>query len=168
MPSLRYNLRHARGLNEAFTLVEALISLVVLMVFAVSSTVTLNLFNDRAAKTRNAEAARAVVEDYVAELLASSSPPPATVGSATINGLAVDPCASIGGQAIAQPVSLIVGRNAGASPVVTGTLYWRVQNVGTAYGLNAATDLVKVDFVLQYTYRNQPYFYTVTTFKAAS
>ena len=158
----------ASRLNAAFTLVEALISLVVLMIFAVSSTTALNLFNDRAAKNRNAEAARAIVENYVAALLSSSSVPAPTGGSATVNGMVVDPCAAIGGQTISQPLSLIVGRNAGASPVVTSTLYWRVQNVGTAYGLNTASDLVQVDFVLQYSYRNYTYYYTVTTFKAAS
>ncbi len=158
----------ASRLNDAFTLVEALIALVVLMIFAVSSTAALNLFNDRAAKNRNAEEARAMVENYVAALLSSSTVPSPTAGSATVNGMAVDPCASIGGQAVPQSIPLIVGRNATASSVVGGTLYWRVQNVGTTYGLNTATDLVQVDFVLQYTYRNFTYFYTVTTFKAAS
>ena len=143
-------------------------ALFILMVFAVSSTVTLNLFNDRAAKNRNAEAARALVENYVAAELASSSVPAATGGSVTVNGLAVDPCGTIGGQTVSQPIPLIVGRNSSASSVVSGTLYWRVQNIGTAYGLNSATDLVQVDFVLQYIYRNVPYYYTVTTFKAAS
>ena len=67
-----------------------------------------------------------------------------------------------------QPLALIVGHDSAATPVVTGTLYWRVQNVGLGYGLNAATDLVQVDFVLQYSYRNQTYFYTATTFKGAT
>ena len=160
--------RHFRAVNQAFTIVEALIALVVLMIFALSSTVTLNLFNERAAKNRNAEAARVTVENYVSALLAGSSVPGTTGGSTVVNGMAVDPCATIGGQTITQPVSLIVGRNATASAVVSGTLYWRVQNVGTSYGLNSATDLVQVDFVLQYTYRNVPYYYAVTTFKAAS
>ena len=162
------NPRRSRSRTEAFTVVEALIALVVLMIFAVSSTVTLNLFNDRAARTRNAEAARAMVENYVAALLAASTVPTPTAGTMTVNGLAVDPCGSIAGQAIAQPIPLIVGRNASASAVVTGTLYWRVQNVGTTYGLNAAADLVQVDLILQYTYRNIVYSYNVTTFKAAS
>ena len=164
------NLAFHRALASAraFTLVEALIALVVLMLFALSSTVTLNLFNDRSAKNRNAEAARAIVDNYVAALLTSSTVPSPTTGSATVNGMLVDPCASIGGQTISQPIPLIVGRNASASPVVTSTLYWRVQNVGTAYGLNAATDLTQVDFVIQYTYRNYTYYYAVTTFKAAS
>ena len=167
--------RRSRAASDAFTLVEALIALVVLMIFAVSSTVTLNLFNDRAARTRNAEAARALVENYVSALLASSAVPSATTGTTTLNGMAVDLVASVGGivipqptSAVPQPIPLIVGRNTLASSVVGGTLYWRVQNVGTAYGLNSATDLVQVDLVLQYVYRNVPYIYTVTTFKAAS
>lgn len=167
--------RRTKRLDDAFTLVEALIALVVLMIFAVSSTAALNLFNDRAARTRNAEAARAIVENYVAALLSGGSVPGPTGGSKTVNGMAVDIPTSVGGLAVPQPsgavpqpISLIVGRNGSASSVVAGTLYWRVQNVGTAYGLNAATDLVQVDLILQYTYRNYTYSYAVTTFKAAS
>ncbi len=160
--------RRPSRLDAAFTLIEALIALIVLMIFAVSSTTALNLFNDRAARTRNAEAARAMVENYVAALLSSSTVPSTTTGTVTVNGMAVDPCLAIGGQTVSRPLALIVGRNASASPIVTSTLYWRVTNVGTTYGLNAASDLVQVDLVLQYTYRNLTYYYTVTTFKAAS
>ena len=109
-----------------------------------------------------------MVENYVSALLTASGVPSPTGGSTTVGGLAVDPCTAIGGQTVSQPIPLIVGRNSSASTVVAGTLYWRVQNVGTTYGLNSATDLVQVDFVLQYTYRNVPYTYAVTTFKAAS
>lgn len=175
MSPLRPPSRRASRLNEAFTIVEALIALVVLMIFAVSSTAALNLFNDRSARTRNAEAARAIVDNYVAALLSGGSVPAPTTGSTTINGMVVDVPLSIGGLSVPQPsgsvpqpIPLIVGRNSSASPVVAGTLFWRVQNVGTAYGLNAATDLVQVDFILQYTYRNYTYSYAVTTFKAAS
>lgn len=160
--------RRSRAASQAFTIIEAVISLVILMIFAVSSTVALNIFNDRAARVRNAEAARAIVETYVSTLLAAGNVPSTTSGTTTINGLSVAPCTAIGGQAVPQPVPLIVGRNASASAVVAGTLYWRVQNVGTTYGLNSASDLVQVDLVLQYTYRNVPYTYAVTTFKAAS
>ncbi len=175
MRSFRPISRRFSHLNGAFTLVEALIALVVLMIFAVSSTAALNLFNDRAARTRNAEAARAIVENYVAALLSGGTVPTSTTGTNTVNGMAVDVPTSVGGltvpqpsASVSQPIPLIVGRNGSASSVVAGTLYWRVKNVGTTYGLNAATDLVQVDFVLQYTYRNYTYFYTVTTFKAAS
>ena len=115
------------------------------------------------------------MENYVSALLASSTVPAPTSGNVTVNGMAVDLVASVGGivipqptAAVPQPIPIIVGRNTLASSVVGGTLYWRVQNVGTAYGLNSAGDLVQVDLVLQYTYRNMPYTYTVTTFKAAS
>ena len=105
MRSFRPISRRTSRLNDAFTLVEALIALVVLMVFAVSSTAALNLFNDRAAKNRNAEEARALVENYVAALLSSSTVPSPTAGSITVNGMAVDLVASVGGITIPQPTA---------------------------------------------------------------
>lgn len=150
----------------AYTIVEALIALTILGVFAVSSTVTLNLFNDRAAKNRNLEAARILMENCVGLALATNDTITPTSGSSTVNGLAVDVCSAIGSNPISQPVPLIVSRNSAGSPVVTGNLYWRVKNVGTTYSLNSANDLVQIDFVLQYTYRSKVYYYNLTTLKA--
>ena len=63
-------------------------------------------------------------------------------------------------------IPLIVTRTATPTPVVTGALYWRVQAVGTAYGCAADTDLMQINFLLQYTYRNQTFYYKAMTFKA--
>ena len=38
--------------------------------------------------------------------------------------------------------------------------------VGTTYGCTADKDLVQINFLLQYTYRNQSYYYKAMTFKA--
>ena len=160
---------------HAFTLVETLIALTILIVFAVSSTLTLNLFNARAAKNRNVEAARSLMENYVGLALTTTTALTPTTPDTdangktiTINGTPVATCNAIGGTTIMQPVALIVGRDASAPPVVTGNLYWRVQNQGAAFGLNSPGDLVQVDFFLQYSYRGQTYLYNVTTFKANS
>ena len=61
---------------------------------------------------------------------------------------------------------LIVARNAAASPVVSGKLYWRTQAVGTAYSLTHNTDLMQVQFTLVYTWRGKNYYYRALTFKA--
>ncbi len=67
-----------------FTLIEALIAITILMIFLVTSTMALNFFDDRAARNRNAEAARAVVDDYVNYLLSdSTSPAPAATAAGT-------------------------------------------------------------------------------------
>ena len=52
--------------------------------------------------------------------------------------------------------------------MVSGVLYWRVQPVGIAYGCASDTDLMQVNFLLQYTYRNQTYYYKAMTLKANS
>ncbi len=160
--------RTSASRQDAFTLVETLIALTILAVFAVSSTMTLSLFNTRAAKNRNLEAARSLMENYVGLVLNTSSTLSPTTTTATVNGIPVDTCNTIGATTISQPIPLIVGRNATAGAVVTGNLYWRIQNVGTTFGLTAANDLVQVDFVIQYSYRGQTYFYNATTFKANS
>lgn len=154
--------------RDALTLVETLIALTILVIFAVSSTMTLNLFNRRAAKVRNLEAARSLMENYVGMAMAATTNLAPTTGATTVNGISVDTCNSIGGTTITQPISLIVGRDVSGPPVVTGNLYWRVKNVGSTFGLTADTDLVQVDFVIQYSYRSQTYYYNVTTFKANS
>ena len=158
--------RHQRG----FTLVEALIAITILMIFAVTSTMALNLFDDRAVRNRNAEAARAVVDDYVNYVLSDSLAAPATTAAGTDldgDGFADGvKCTSMLGRTIPAAIPLIVTRTASPTSVVTGVLYWRVQAVGTAYGCASNTDLVQVNFMLQYTYRNQTFYYKAMTFKA--
>ena len=160
------------GAFQAFTLVEVLISLVIMAALFLVSTATLNLFDTRAAKNRNTEAARAIVDDYVNYLLADSTNAP----TATSNGTDLDgdgipdgvPCTLIDSRAVPATIPVIVTRTASPSAVVSGSLYWRVQAVGTAYGLKANTDLMQVNFMLAYTYRNQTYYYKAVTFKAST
>lgn len=158
--------------NAAFTLVEVMISLLLLAAFFVSSTATLNLFDTRAAKNRNAEAARAVVDDYVNFLLNDgTAAPSATVSGTDIDGDGVPdgvPCTAIDTRAVPGSLPLIVTRTATPTPVVSGVLYWRVQAVGTAYGLAASTDLMQINFMLVYTFRGQNYYYKAVTFKAST
>ena len=143
------------------------------MIFAVTSTMALNFFDERAARNRNAEAARAIVDDYVNYLLNDSLPVPPATGQ---------PATDIDGDGIAgrrrlhdhrrprgarkHPAHRHAGTRRRSTPVVTGTLYWRVQAVGTTYGCAADTDLVQVTFLLQYTYRTQTFYYKAMTFKA--
>ncbi len=149
---------------------EALVAIVILMIFAVSSTMALNFFDERAARNRNAEAARAIVDDYVNYLLSDSVAVPTVTaagtdldGDNTPDGVV---CTAISGRTVPASIPLIVTRTSAGTPVVTGTLYWRVQAVGTTYGCAADTDLVQVSFLLQYTYRSQTYYYKAMTFKA--
>lgn len=67
-----------------------------------------------------------------------------------------------------NPLALVETRTSNPliPPVVGGTLYWRVQPVGTAFGLSSNTDLMQVNFLLAYTYRGQTYYYKVMTYKA--
>ena len=165
-----WQINRLRG--NAFTIVEALVALVVLMVFALTSTMSLNFFNERAARNRNAEAARAVVEDYVNRLLndtggtyAATLPGADLDGDGTPDGV---PCPTIAGVAVPTTIPLVVSRTATADAVVSGSLYCRIQALGTTYGCTADTDLLRVDFLLQYTFHSQTYYYKATTFKANS
>ncbi len=163
-----FRLRSRR--RGGFTLIEALIAITILMIFLVTSTMALNFFDDRAARNRNAEAARAVVDDYVNYLLSDAvTAPAATAVGTDLDGDGIPDgvqCTAIAGRTVPATISLIVTRNATPSTVVAGVLYWRVQAVGTQYGCAADTDLVQVNFLLQYTYRNQTYYYKAMTFKA--
>ena len=176
---LRYHLRKTtNGLRtDAFTIVEALVAIVILMIFAVTSTMSLNFFDERAARNRNAEAARAIVEDYVNYLLGDSVDAPAPTAAGTdLDGdgmpdgviCTLKPVTMVSNPAA---IPLVVRRIANPTQtqdgvVVTSAIYWRVQNVGLAYGCAADTDLVQVNFLLQYTYRKQTYYYKSVTFKA--
>lgn len=161
---------HKSSRANAFTIVEALVAIVILMIFALTSTMALNSFDERAARNRNAEAARAIVEDYVNYLLNDSVDAPAATAAGTDldgdgnpDGVA---CTAILSRAVPASIPLIVTRTATPSAVVNGVLYWRVQAVGKAYGCTADTDLMQVNFLLQYTYRNQTFYFKAMTFKA--
>jgi type II secretory pathway pseudopilin PulG len=164
--------------QTGFTIVEAVISLAILALVGLSTTVALNLFDNRAARNRNAEAARGVVDDYVNFLLDDSTAVPAvTSAGSDLDGDGVPDgvvCTTIDTRSIPGPTSatgvvpLIVTRTGTPVSVVYGTLYWRVQAVGTAYGLSSNTDLVQVNFMLAYVYRGETFYYKTLTFKASS
>jgi hypothetical protein len=163
---------------RAFTIIEAVISLGALALAGMASTVALNLFDDRAAHNRNTEAARAEVDDCINYLLNDSTNAPAVTANGTdLDGDGIPDgvvCTVIDTRSIPNAtlhngvVPLIVTRNTSPTSVVNGTLYWRVQAVGTAYGLNANTDLMQVNFMLAYTYRGRKYYYKALTFKAST
>ena len=167
-----------RRVSGGFTVLEAVIALAILALFGLASTITLNLFDNRAAHNRNAEAARAVVNDYIDYLLNDSTLAPAATASGTdLDGDGVPDgvvCTSISGRGIPSNstqtgvVPLIVTRTASPASVVNGTLYWRVQAVGTSYGLTNNTDLMQVNFMLVYVYRGQTFYYKTLTFKAST
>ena len=168
----------AYRISGGFTILEAVISLAILALFGLGSTVTLNLFDNRAARNRNAEAARAVVNDYIDYLLNDSTSAPAATGNGTdLDGDGVPDgvvCTSISGRSIPNAtnangvIPLVVTRAASPTSVVNGTLYWRVQAVGTAYGLTSNTNLMQVNFMLVYVYHGQTFYYKALTFKAAT
>ena len=163
---------------HAFTIIEAVISLAALALAGMASTVALNLFDDRATHNRNTEAARAQVDDCINYLLNDSTNAPAPTANGTdLDGDGIPDgvvCTVIDTRSIPDATShngvlpLIVTRTASPTSVVSGTLYWRVQAVGTAYGLNANTDLMQVNFMLAYSYRGRKYFYKALTFKAST
>lgn len=166
--------------ESAFTIVEVIIALSILGAFLIVSTASLNLFDNWAAKNRNAEAARVIVDDYLNYLLGDGiTAPAATAAGTDIDGDGVPDgvvCTQVGSRYVPGPTSagatgavpLIVTRTASPASVVTGTLYWRVQAVGTRYGLLSDNDLMQVNFLLAYTYRNQTYYYKAVTFKGST
>jgi type II secretory pathway pseudopilin PulG len=164
--------------RNGFTILEAVISLAILALFGLGSTVALNLFDTRAARNRNAEAARGVVDDYVNFLLNDSTSVPAvTSAGADLDGDGIPDgvvCTAIDTRSIPSATSatgvvpLIVTRTGTPISVVYGTLYWRVQAVGTTYGLTSNTDLMQVNFMLAYVYRGETFYYKALTFKASS
>jgi hypothetical protein len=170
--------RWNRAAPNGFTVLEAAISLAILALFGLATTVALNLFDDRAAHNRNNEAARAQVDDYINYLLNdSTNAPAATPNGADLDGDGIPDgvvCTAIDTRSIPNAsnpngvVPLVVTRTSSPTSVVYGTLYWRVQAVGTAYGLNANTDLMQVNFMLAYVYRGKNYYYKALTFKASS
>ena len=164
----------------AYTITEVSIALVILGVFLLASTAALNFFDTWAAKNRNGEAARAIVDDYINYLLSDSTAAPAVTlpgtdldGDGTVDGVV---CTVIGGRYVPGPTStsatgvvpLIITRATSPAAVVSGTLYWRVQGVGTSYSLAADTDLLQINFLLAYVYRGKTYYYKATTFKGST
>ncbi len=161
---------------SAFTIVEALVAIAILIIFALTSTMALNFFDERATRNRNAEAARVIVEDYINSLLNDTG----TIYAATVDNVDLDGdgtpdavvCPAIAGRTIPATIPLIVKRTANplatnsGGVVVNGILYWHVQAVGKTYGCTADTDLLQVNLTLQYTYRSQTYSYKAMTFKA--
>ena len=155
------------------TIVESVIALTVLSIFLVTSTMALNLFDTRAAQNRNLEAARAVVDDYLTYLLDDNTPiPTATTGNTDLDGDGVSdgvPCTAIPGRAIATTLPLVESRTPPTvppvPPIVSGSLYWRVQNVGSSFGLSNDADLVQVNFTFSYNYRGKNYYYKAVTYK---
>ena len=169
--------RSSRSVSGGFTILEATVAITILALFGLASTVTLNLFDNRAAQSRNTEAARAVVDDYINFLLNDSTSAPAATNSGTdLDGDGVPDgvvCTSIDTRSIPDAsatgtVPLVVTRSASPATVVNSTLYWRVQAVGNAYGLSSNTDLMQVNFMLVYVYRGRTYYYKAMTFKAAT
>ena len=157
--------------DAAFTIVETMIALAIFGAFALGSTATLNLMDTRAARNRNAEAARSLLDDYVNFLLAdSTSTPAATAVGTDIDGDGVpDGVAftSLDSRTLTNGVlPLVVTRSATPVSVVNGTLYWQVQAVGTSYGLAKDTDLMQVNFTLAYVFRGQTFYYKAMTFKS--
>jgi competence protein ComGC len=160
--------QHAK--RAGFTVVEALIALTVLTIFFVVSTMALNLFDTRAAQNRNTEAARAIVDDYVSYLLDDNTAAPAVTAAGTsVDGDGIPDgvvCTALDSKrAVPNPLPLIESRTATPAAVVSGTLYWRVQAVGKSFSLNADTDLLQINFTLDYTFRGQHYYYKAMTYK---
>lgn len=148
--------------QDAFTIVEAMIALSVLALFAGSAVYALMSFNDRAARNRNGEAARAILESQVDAMLAQATMPAVTAAGTDLDGDGVGD-----GVVITSNLPLISQRNSTATGVVTGDLYLAVTQVGTSVGLPNAGDLVSVQYLLQYTYRGRTFTSKLLTFKAA-
>lgn len=156
-------IRPARHAGAAFTIVEAVVALTIFGVFALSAFYAIINFNDRAARNRNAEAARAILESSIGAVLAQSSIPAATALGTDLDGDGV-----ADGVLTTSNVPIIVQRNANATPVVAGDLYTLVKPVGTSVGLLAAGDLAMVQYMLVYSYHGTTFKVKLTTFKSAA
>ena len=165
---------------SGLTLVEVMIALAVLLIFFLTSTASLSLFDSYASANRNTEAARVLVDDYVNFLVDKKTAcPPATTLGTDLDGDGISDgviCTMIGDSTknsnwyrqISNPMPLIETNANPSTAVVNGTLYWLVQGVGTSFGLSANTDLMQVNFTLVYSYRGKTYFYKTTTYKGAN
>ncbi len=155
-------MRPVHSAEAAFTIVEAVIALAILGLFALSSVYSLMTFNDRATRNRNAEAARAILESSIDAVLSQPTPPTATAPGTDLDGDGV-----ADGVLTTSGIPLVVQRNSGATPVVKGDLYTLVTPVGTLVGLPSAGDLVAVQYMLRYVYRGQTFTSKLVTFKSA-
>lgn len=156
--------------HSAFTLVEIIVALAMLAVFAVTSTACLSNFNTRAAVNRNAEAARAIVEDRIAQTLAlpyDATNSPALL-TPTATGSDLDGDGVSDGVLLAQNIPVVVTRDQLQSTVVAGALFHSVTAIGTTppYTFRQASDLLQVSYTLRYTFRGRNYYYRAFTLKA--
>ncbi len=156
--------------QSGFTLVEILVSLTMLAVFALTSTACLSSFNTRAAVNRNAEAARVIVEDQIAQILAipyDATNSPAAL-TPTAAGTDTDGDGVSDGILVTSNVPVVVTRDQQQSTVVAGSLYRRVTSIGAnaPYSLARADDLLQVSYTLRYTFRGKAYGYRASTLKA--
>lgn len=156
-------IRPARPAEAAFTIVEAVVALTIFGVFALSAFYAIINFNDRAARNRNAEAARAILQSNIDAVLAQPDIPAATALGTDRDGDGV-----ADGVLTTSNVPIIVQRDASATPVVTGDLYTLVKPVGTSVGLLAAGDLAMVQYMLVYSYHGTTFRVKLTTFKSAA
>jgi type II secretory pathway pseudopilin PulG len=157
----------ARLRVSGLTIVESMISVAVLATFAISATLCLMGFNKWAANDRNATAAMIIVQDHIDQALAAiytvNQVPPIlqpTAAGTDIDGDGV----TDGVLDSTQPV--VVTRDSLQTAIVPASLYRNVTAVGTTYGLDNDTDLLRVSFLLRYVYRSKTYYARAVTLKA--
>lgn len=152
-----------------FTLVELLIGISLLATFSLTATYALASFNRNAAVNRNATAGTSIVQDRMDRVITvpynlSSGTPPSLV--VTADGVDLNGDGAPDGVVDETDVPIVVTRDSSQATVVRGTLYRRVTAVGMSYGLTTDTDLLQVQYLLQYRYRGRDAYARLVSLKA--
>ena len=160
--SQRRSQRTRNRVRGAFSVIEALTAGTILAGFALSTTWAFSMANRIASTTRNRVVAASVVHGYLDEALASDWTSTVTPPILAITAAGTDIDGD--GVAYAGNVPLLTMRDTQVSnlqkPVLTGTVYRQCLLV------NSTLKIVRVSFLIGYSYRGKNYHYRMTALKA--
>lgn len=154
-----------RMLCNGFTILESLVSMVIVGILMTSGFVALSQINDYAYTHRLYSCATAIVQDRIDRSLAAGPfnpddneiPTELTVGSTVVSNLSI----------YTDPDDLVLSTT--AQPVVTGTLTTTVSKttLPISSGTNTTVPLQHTRVILLYGYRNKPYRVEMTCLRSS-